>query len=97
MDRIYALYDLVAESIVGQMFTMKSDGPAVRAFQDTLLNPEHTISKYKKDYVLICFGTIEKDVLVPFPTPQVVITGEAIEALQVATANRAAGEVKLVS
>lgn len=55
ITNIYTVYDAVAESYLDPFF-MLSDGQAIRALGDILLNPEHPFSQHPADYTLFRIG-----------------------------------------
>lgn len=59
---VYALIDIAAQIIVGNLILHKADAPAIRQFHDTLSNPQAgTINKHPEDFDLIHVGYIDDD------------------------------------
>lgn len=50
--RLYAVYDLVAETTIGPIQQAPTDGVAARAFTDALRSDE-LLSRHPSDYVLV--------------------------------------------
>lgn len=59
---IYAVYDEVAQDIVGGLFVFTHDSPAVRIFVDGLGDVSTMLAKHPDDYSLICLGEIVEGV-----------------------------------
>ncbi|AXH73820.1 MAG: nonstructural protein [Microviridae sp.] len=77
MRQLYSLYDLKAQTIVGGLVIENRDGPAIRAFQDAVLDSSSSISKHREDYVLLCIGSIDdQGTLVPAANITTVAWGE---------------------
>lgn len=76
MRQLYSLYDLKAQTIIGGLVIENRDGPAIRAFQDAILDPNAIISKHPADYELRCLGSIDdQGTLVPATTITTVARG----------------------
>lgn len=55
VNRLYQVYDRVAQMVVGGIMVFKSDGPAVRAFNDGLAQQE-ALRLHAQDYDLVLIG-----------------------------------------
>lgn len=56
--QIYAVYDRVAQDIVGGLFVFTHDAPAIRIFVDGLNDSSTMLSKHPEDYALVCVGDL---------------------------------------
>lgn len=75
---IYAVRDLVSESIVSGLILEANDAPAIRSFHDALSNPQSAMATHPKDYVLQDLGEINMDTgVVVGITPLTIATGAA--------------------
>lgn len=86
MKIIYAVRDRIANDLAGPYFnplvTLNGDNQAIRYFGDSLANKDSALAIHPTDYELIRLGTIEPDgTIVPYDTPEIVITGEALIAI----------------
>lgn len=54
--KIFTVYDSKAESYL-QPFYMQTTGQALRAFEDTVNDPEHQFHKHAADFTLFELGT----------------------------------------
>lgn len=62
MNRIYAIYDTVAQMIVGQLLVCRHHAQAIRHFDDIARAREpNVINQHPADYDLICLGDILED------------------------------------
>jgi len=84
LKQLYAVYDLVAETIVGGVIQENQDAPAIRAFADALVNPQSLLGQHPRDFNLMLLGSIVSDgTIVPASGgPVVVATGAALTAVQ---------------
>lgn len=86
MNRIYALYDIVAQAIVGQLMIMKHDAAAIRIFADAMTAKEpNMINQHPEDFRLITLGSIlehgtdpnyELDLVELVPAYRIVLEGK---------------------
>lgn len=58
---IYAIHDIVADTIVGGLHLHKHHAPAVRMFTDIAGSKDTSINKHPNDFVLIQLGTLVHD------------------------------------
>lgn len=90
MIKIYAIFDTVAQMIVGQLLLCKADAQAVRAFADAVNDkaPQNMIHSHPDDYQLLCLGTLMEntdDAYTPVeiqPHTRAIIQGSTIAALK---------------
>lgn len=89
MNKIYAVYDLVAQTIVGRFLHLeKHDAAAIRMFTDAIANPQTDLHAHTADYNLICIGTVLEntdDAIFPVeidPACRIVITGLSIQTMK---------------
>lgn len=54
--RLYQLRDVVSDCLVGAILLERCDAPAVRSFYAGLSDAASDLSKFPKDYELICLG-----------------------------------------
>lgn len=80
---IYAVRDLVADTIVSGLILETTDAPAIRAFNDALQNPQSALYAHPGDYVLVELGEINLDTGVVIGcTPLTIATGAALSAIK---------------
>lgn len=83
---LYALYDNVAQNILGDMVhLLPSDPPAVRFFGDVASAPNTPVAQHVEDYSLICIADVDTEsaTIIGEPaTHRVVITGAQWKAAQ---------------
>lgn len=81
---IYAIRDLVANSLLGGLHLFRHPAPAVRFFGDIAADQQTMIARHPQDYDLIRIGALDEDtfVVTPLPIPEVIITGAAYVAAQ---------------
>lgn len=78
MIRIYAVYDLVAFCIIGNLLTFPHDAPATPVFTDVLQDPATSLAKHPGDYSLVCLGSYnDKTGELEASDVRTVITGQA--------------------
>lgn len=58
MRNIYAVYDVVAQAMVGQLMLFNRDEPAVRIFTDALQDKALILGQHPADYELVRIGMI---------------------------------------
>lgn len=56
MTNLYNIYDLKSDSIIGNIFSAKTNAVAIRAFSDALQDKNSTIGQHPQDFVLIQVG-----------------------------------------
>lgn len=89
MKRIYAIYDLVANIIVGSLVLDHSDASVIRLFHDLCQDTNTAVGRHPKDYELRYVGQLANDGQLLPVTPQVVATGAAWLAAQTPAQDRA--------
>lgn len=76
--RCYAVFDTVAEVLVGSVMLAHNDAAASRAFSAGVLNPQAQLGNSPEDFRLLLLGEItDFGVITPFD-PSVVITGREV-------------------
>lgn len=92
---LYAVYDLVAQAIVGTIFIQRHPAAAIRTFADVINDPQTSIAAHPEDYELRCLGYLndkyqvtghskneelaDQTVILDVDT---IITGKALKAAQ---------------
>jgi hypothetical protein len=84
MKSIYAIYDNVAEQIIGGLHVFPHQAPAIRLYGDIAIMPESTIGKHPQDFDLICIGVLNEDTTIT-PVKETVLTGAQWSAAQLRT------------
>lgn len=81
--QIYAIYDNVAEAIIGGLHLHPHQAPAVRMFGDIAKLPNSQIALHPQDFDLLMLGTLLDDNTIE-PAKKVIpiITGAAWSAAQ---------------
>lgn len=75
---IYAVYDKVAQEIVGGLMAFTHDAPVIRIFVDGLADPSTSLNKHPEDFELVSLGTLTGlDVSGYLGGYRVVLTGTA--------------------
>jgi hypothetical protein len=59
-DRIYGIYDLKAEHVIGSLVFFPADAAACRMFSEVVRAEGTDVNKYPDDYVFVCFGSMVK-------------------------------------
>lgn len=78
---VYAIYDKVAEEIIGGLLAFTHDAPVIRIFLDGLADPSTMLHKHPDDYELLSLGCITGLEVVPHSNgPRTVLTGSAWKA-----------------
>lgn len=73
---IYAVRDLVSETIVSGLILEGTDAPAIRSFHDALSNPNGGLSQHPKDFVLLDLGELNMETgVIVGCTPITIATG----------------------
>lgn len=73
---IYALFDNVANAIVGGLILHYHDAPAIRTYTDIANIPESTVGMHPQDYDLLDLGTINDNGIITADR-RTVLTGAA--------------------
>lgn len=60
-DRIYGIYDLKAERVIGPLMFFPSDPAACRMFGDVVRSENTEVHAHPDDYALCCFGALVRD------------------------------------
>ncbi|WNK13867.1 MAG: nonstructural protein [Microvirus sp.] len=74
MQKLYIVYDKVAETIVGNIIQCPNDAPAIRLFHDALKG-ETQLSLHPADYELVLIGSILETGFMEATIPTSVATG----------------------
>lgn len=76
---IYAIYDKVAETIVGNLWLYNHVAAAVRTFSDILSRDDTAQGQHPADYNLVELGVLVQDqgLIIAHDKTNIVITGEA--------------------
>lgn len=82
LKRIYAIYDNVAEAIIGGLHLHSNAAPAIRMFGDVALMPNSSVQLHPSDFDLIQLGTIQEDGTITESTRTLVLTGATWAAAQ---------------
>lgn len=59
--RLYTLYDLVSESVIGGIIQEVNDMAAARTFYDALKASDSPLAQHPQDYNLLYVGTLHED------------------------------------
>lgn len=83
MKGIYAIYDNVAESLLGNglLHLHAHDAPAIRMFGDVASMPQSPIALHPQDFDLIKIGVLNDDNTIT-PVSEIVLTGANWSAAQ---------------
>lgn len=77
--KLIAIYDRLANDIVGPITIHKSDASAIRLFSDVASHPDSQVAKHIEDYELIEVGTISEEMVCTTALPdghvRVILTG----------------------
>jgi hypothetical protein len=84
MKSIYAIYDNVAEQIIGGLHVFPHQAPAIRMYGDIAAMPDSTIGKHPHDFDLIQVGILNDDTTIT-PVKETVLTGAQWSAAQLRT------------
>lgn len=78
---IFTVYDAKAEAYL-QPFYMQSKGEALRAFMETVADPNHQFSKHSADFSLVHLGEFDNSTarFTPLPTPLVLALAHELKA-----------------
>lgn len=87
MKNLYAIRDRIAEELVGRamylLLCFRTDQEAARYFADAINDETSILHKHPSDYELLKLGTVnEHGYIKPHAEPSIVITGDALVALQ---------------
>lgn len=77
---IYAIYDRVADSIIGGLQTHKHDAAAVRAFTDVARDSQTMIHRHPADYDLVKLGYVTHQCTLD-PEYSLLLNGSTLAAL----------------
>lgn len=77
MQKLYIIWDRVAEAFIGGIILQRSDAPVVRMFNELLADPQTQLAKHPADYDLRFVGTIDDDGSVIGAGHVVISTGQA--------------------
>lgn len=58
---IYGIRDKVANAMIGTLWLIAHDAPAIRIFSDIASDPASMIAKHPEDFVLLRLGVIHYD------------------------------------
>lgn len=72
---LYCIYDTVAASITGPVWTMKHDAVAIRNFSDIASQKNTGVAQHPRDYSLVCLGYLDEETRELTPDNRIVITG----------------------
>lgn len=81
LRHIYAVYDNVAQAVIGGLQLHYHDAPAIRMYSDIAHMPESTIGMHPQDYDLLDLGTLTDDPEI-YSARRTVLTGAAWLASQ---------------
>lgn len=81
MEKIYAIYDLTARAIVGQLAMFRHDAAAMRFFSDVASQRETIVGMHPQEFELIALGMIDENQNV-IPNREKILTGEQWLAMQ---------------
>lgn len=78
MRKLYQVYDIKAECIIGPLMVERRDAPAIRSFTDALKDPQ-SLGRHPDDYQLRYLADMNDAgfIVVPAGCPSVVMTGTA--------------------
>lgn len=75
--RLYQVYDIVAETVIGGIVQESNDAPAIRAFTDALRNKDSLLAQHPEDYQLLALGELfSSGQIVPLDKPEIILTGK---------------------
>ncbi|WNK13787.1 MAG: nonstructural protein [Microvirus sp.] len=80
--RLYMVYDLVANTVLGGIMLENADAPAMRAFNDALGNKESLLGQHPKDFNLLYLGEIAEDGTIHDCGPDIIATGASWSTLR---------------
>lgn len=86
---IYAIYDKLAEDIIGGLHLHNAEATAIRWFADIVTDKRTAVAQHPDDYELQCLGSIDRLHLTS-SGPFQVITATAIAASAAAAAHNQA-------
>lgn len=87
---LYLVVDNKAGQSLGGVHCFRHDAPAVRMFQDIYADPQSVIHRHPGDFALVRVGHLDDELLeVEGHAPVVVVTGEAVAAMQAQAAGGA--------
>lgn len=62
---IYAIVDLKAHDLAGEIFTQTHDQIAIRQFADAVANEKSILNRHPRDFALFRLGTIDEQGIAP--------------------------------
>lgn len=68
VDRLYIIYDLVAQMLFGAIIRVSNDEVARRSFHDALAAKDSPFANHQGDYVLLYIGDIDEQTGIITPT-----------------------------
>lgn len=75
--KLYVIFDVIAETLVGSVMLAPNDGAASRAFARAVLDPQQ-LGANPKDYRLLFVGEISDFGDVTGADPSIVVTGAEV-------------------
>lgn len=79
-NRIYAIYDKVAQTLTGPLMQFRADAAAVRVFNDLATDPKTQIAQHPADYDLLKLGELVDETTI-FPETETILEGSTWLAL----------------
>lgn len=76
--KMYAIFDTVAEVLVGSVMLANNDATATRAFAAAVLNPQQAIGQNPRDFRLLRLGEVSDFGDVTPEDPTIVVLGSEI-------------------
>lgn len=83
---IYAIYDNVAEAIIGGLHLHAHAAPAIRMFGDVATLPNSQIQLHPSDFDLLLLGVLNEDNSIS-PCKETILTGATWSAAQIQPEN----------
>lgn len=80
MQKLFAVYDTVAATIIGGIMLQPHDGPAIRIFRDALSQADGPLAKHPDDYQLLRLGDIDDDGMIT-PRVELIANGSILKEL----------------
>lgn len=80
---LYVVVDNKAGQALGGVHVFRHDAPAVRMFTDIHADEQSVIHKHPSDFALVRVGRFDDELLlIEAHDPVVIVTGEAVAAMQ---------------
>lgn len=79
---IYAIYDNVAQAIIGGLHIQPHAAPAIRMFGDVAALPNSSIGLHPADFDLVQLGVLNEDNTIT-PQKEIILTGANWAAAQI--------------